>query len=83
MSNYFSTYAKTLENLANTISGDVESAKSSDLANQLISFRKDVLMLIAVAYNNSAIESKASKLPENAETHWWAGSGSEPEQSNP
>ncbi len=83
MSTYFKKYIKTLGTLVNTINDDLLNEKDEDIKSTLQSFKNDTLQLVAIAFNNSAIEGKASKLPENIETHWWAGSGKEPEQTNP
>ena len=77
---YFSNYIDTLKNLKNTVAEDIKSFEEDDdrLLASLINFKKEVEQLIDIASNNSAIEGKASQLPSNAGTHWWAGSGDEP-----
>lgn len=77
---YFSNYIDTLKGLKDDVAGDIVSFKEDDdrLLASLINFKKEVEQMIAIAANNSAIEGKASQAPNNAEIHWWAGSGTEP-----
>lgn len=77
---YFSNYIDTLKNLKNTVAEDIKSFEEDDdrLLASLINFKKEVEQLIDIVSNNSAIEGKVSQLPKNAGTHWWAGSGDEP-----
>lgn len=77
---YFSNYIDTLKGLKDTVAGDISSFEEDDdrLLASLINFKKEVEQIIAIAANNSAIEGKASQVPENANVHWWAGSGDEP-----
>ena len=77
---YFSNYIDTLKGLKDTVAGDISSFEEDDdrLLASLINFKKEVEQIIAIAANNSAIEGKASLMPEGVQTHWWAGSGNEP-----
>lgn len=77
---YFSNYIDTLKNLKNTVAEDIKSFEEDDdrLLASLINFKKEVEQLIDIASNNSTIEGKASLMPEGVNTHWWAGSGDEP-----
>ena len=68
MSAYFKNYISTIEDLINTIDSDASSENDEEMKIQLQSFRKDALMLLAIAYNNSAIEGKASAMPEGTKT---------------
>lgn len=78
---YFSKYIDTLKGLKDTVAGDISSFDEDNnrLLASLINFKKEVEQMIAIAANNSAIEGKASLMPEGVQTHWWAGSGDEPE----
>lgn len=77
---YFSNYIDTLKGLKDDVAGDIASFDKDDdrLLASLINFKKEVEQMIAIAANNSAIEGKVSQAPNNAEIHWWAGSGAEP-----
>ena len=80
---YFKNYYSTLIELKNTIINDVKELdddKRDDnrLIASMLNFAKEVGQLAQAAANNSAIEVKASLMPEGVKTHWWAGSGSEP-----
>ena len=81
---YFSNYINTLKGLKDTVAGDIASFDKDDdrLLTSLINFKKEVEQMIEIASNNSAIEGKASLIPEGVQTHWWAGSGDEP-SANP
>lgn len=76
---YFNNYYTDLNSLYDTIIEDVASVENDDrLVASMINFAKDVKQLIDAAANNSAIEAKASQMPAGVKTHWWAGSGPEP-----
>ena len=77
---YFKNYYDKLIELKDTIYSDVNSVEEDDrLVASMLHFAKEVGQLAAAAINNSAIEGKASSAPKVA-THWWAGSGDEPNQ---
>ena len=78
---YFSNYINTLKGLKDTVAGDIASFEEDDdrLLASLKKKKKEVEQMIAIAANNSAIEGKASLIPEGVQTHWWAGSGDEPQ----
>lgn len=76
---YFKNYYTDLNSLYDTIIEDVASVENDDrLVASMINFSNEVKRLIDAAANNSAIEEKASQMPAGAKTHWWVGSGPEP-----
>ena len=81
---YFNNYIDTLKGLKDTVAGDIASFDKDDdrLLASLVNFKKEVELMIDIAANNSAIEGKASLIPEGVQTRWWAGSGDEP-STNP
>ena len=78
---YFSTYYNDLKTLKEKIVNDIKNDDSDDarLTASLVNFKKEIEYLMETAAKNSWIEGKASQSPNNAEVHWWAGSGAKPE----
>lgn len=62
MSKFFSEYAKSLKEIYTKIDTDVQSAETEELKINMRNFKKDLYTLINIAYNNSAIEGKASQV---------------------
>ena len=62
MSKFFSEYAKSLKEIYAKIDTDVQSAETEELKINMRNFKKDLYTLINIAYNNSAIEGRASQV---------------------
>lgn len=67
---YFNTYYSDLKSLEDKINNDIKNVDKSDdsLFASMVNFAKSVQQLRWAAANNSAIENKASQMPEGVET---------------
>ena len=67
---YFKTYYSDLKSLEDKINNDIKNVdkKDNSLFASMVNFAKSVQQLRWAAANNSAIENKASQMPEGVET---------------